>query len=219
MRNVHHAAAAIAIRRSESLGTIVRNELERMILSGELKSGQRLNEQLLAKKLGVSRGPLREATRALERTGLLTAIVNQGVFVREISAEEAVELYDVRAAVFGLLAQRAARKASDAESDELKQLVETMDHAANKGDAVQYYRLNLQFHDSIATFARHKRGKQTYESLIKELHLFRRTGLTTSEGMIKSSAEHSDGAYAKNVKSVHFCPVGDTQDLRWIVMG
>ena len=62
-----------------------------------------------------------------------------------------------------------------AESDELKQLVETMDHAANKGDAVQYYRLNLQFHDSIATFARHKRGKQTYESLIKELHLFRRS--------------------------------------------
>ena len=76
---------AIALRRTQSLTAIVHREVERMILSGELKPGQRVNEQALAGRLGVSRGPIREALRALERSGLLTSVVNQGVFVREIA--------------------------------------------------------------------------------------------------------------------------------------
>ncbi len=100
--------AAIALRRTQSLTAIVHREVERMILSGELKPGERINEQGLALRLGVSRGPVREALRSLERSGLLTSVVNQGVFVREIADQEAAEIYDVRAVVFGFVCERLA---------------------------------------------------------------------------------------------------------------
>ena len=79
-----------------------------MILSGELRAGERMNELALATRLGVSRGPVREAARTLERDGLVTSIVNQGVFVRQISIEEAAELYDLRAVIVGYACGRLA---------------------------------------------------------------------------------------------------------------
>ena len=87
----------IARRRQRTLVLDVRDELERMILDGEFKSGERLDENGLARQLGVSRGPVREAARSLEREGLVDAVANQGVFVRQLAIEDALELYDLRA--------------------------------------------------------------------------------------------------------------------------
>ena len=95
------AINAVANRRASSLTAIVQSELERMILSGELEPGQRLNEQQLASQLGVSRGPVREALRVLERAGLVTGVANLGMFVRQVGIEEAVEMYEMRGVVFG----------------------------------------------------------------------------------------------------------------------
>src|ERR1700761_3235398 len=84
------------LRRSRSLSYIKRREIERMIEAGELKPGDWVNEAMLASHLSVSRGPVREACRGLEESGLLEVIVNRGVFVRKISEKEAGELYDLR---------------------------------------------------------------------------------------------------------------------------
>ncbi len=65
----------------------------------------------LAEQLGVSRGPVREAARSLERRGLVTAVANQGVFVRKLSIDEALELYDLRAMIAGYLCARVAETA------------------------------------------------------------------------------------------------------------
>lgn len=185
------ALAAIAQRRTQSLTAIVQKELERMILSGEVKAGERLNEQALAARLGVSRGPIREATRALERAGLLTAIPNHGIFVREISPEEASEIYDVRAVVFGFVCQRLAQIVTPEQAATLRRLVADMDEAIARGDPSGYYRLNLEFHNAILAFARHERARQTYESLIKETHLTRQRSLDKPERMRESNAEHA----------------------------
>jgi DNA-binding GntR family transcriptional regulator len=184
------AVAAIELRRTQSLTAIVSKELERMILNGELKAGERLNEQALATRLGVSRGPVREATRALERAGLVTVVVNQGVFVRQIGFEEAVEIYDVRAVVFGFACQRLAGRLSTAQAAELADLIAKMDEAMGRGDSTTYYALNLRFHDSIMSFAGHRRAKQVYESLINETHLFRQQALGVRESMKESNDEH-----------------------------
>jgi DNA-binding GntR family transcriptional regulator len=169
----------------------VQKELERMILSGEIKAGQRLNEQALALRLGVSRGPIREATRALERAGLLTPIVNHGFFVREISPAEASEIYDVRAVVFGFACHRLAGIVTDGQKTALRDYVARMDQAIDCVDPAAYYRLNLQFHDSIMEFARHGRAQQIYASLIKETHLTRQRSLDAVERMRESNAEHA----------------------------
>jgi DNA-binding GntR family transcriptional regulator len=206
------ALAAIELRRTQSLTAIVSKELERMILSGEIKAGERLNEQLLATRLGVSRGPVREATRALERAGLVTVMVNQGVFVRQIGFEEAIEIYDVRAVVFGFACQRLAGRLSDGQAAELSELIAGMDDAIGHGDSKTYYELNLRFHDTIMTFAAHGRAKQVYESLINETHLFRQRSLGTRDSMQESNDEHvamlkamieGDGESARKIGEEH----------------
>jgi DNA-binding transcriptional regulator YhcF (GntR family) len=90
-------ADAIALVQSSSLPALVQQELERMILAGELPAGSKLNEAAIAERLGVSRGPVREAFRALEESGLVELEKNRGVFVREIRIEEADEIYELRA--------------------------------------------------------------------------------------------------------------------------
>src|SRR5919112_4175651 len=92
----------LRIRRTESLTSLIRRELELMIETGELKAGDRLNENALAARLGVSRGPVREACRGLEQSGLVDVVVNRGVFIREVSSREAAELYELRAVLYGL---------------------------------------------------------------------------------------------------------------------
>ena len=67
-------------------------ELEHIILTGELRPGERLHETQLSKRFGISRGPLREATRSLQSRGLVQVIPKRGVFVRSVSPEEALEI-------------------------------------------------------------------------------------------------------------------------------
>src|SRR5438552_7799690 len=81
------AAHTIALVQSNSLPNLVQQELERMILTGELPAGAKLTEAALAERLGVSRGPVREAFRALEEVGLVRLEKNRGVFVRQITIE------------------------------------------------------------------------------------------------------------------------------------
>ena len=101
-----NAPPNIAILQNHSLTMLVQRELERMVLAGELAAGEKLNELALAERLGVSRGPVREALRALAETGLVRIEKNRGVFVREISVAEADEIYELRAT----LDQMAGRK-------------------------------------------------------------------------------------------------------------
>ena len=190
MNTSSSAADAILTRRSQSLSGIVQRELERLILSGEIAAGERLNEQRLAARLGVSRGPIREATRALESAGLVTVVANQGVFVRQLDREEAAELYDMRAVVFGFACARLAAKATPVQVAALEGLIAEMETAIAVPDPSRYYRLNLQFHDTILAFAGHKRAVQIYDSLVKEAHLCRQRSLQPVPSMQESNEEH-----------------------------
>src|SRR5258706_11452374 len=87
----------IALLQTNSLSMLVQRELERRILAGELGAGAKLNEATIADMLGVSRGPVREAFRSLEESGLVRLEKNRGVFVRQVSVEEADEIYELRA--------------------------------------------------------------------------------------------------------------------------
>lgn len=83
--------------RAQPLASGVQGRIEALILSGALKPGECLNEVVLARQLGVSRGPVREAARALERTGLVTVIMNRGAFVRSMGIDEVMETYELNA--------------------------------------------------------------------------------------------------------------------------
>src|SRR6202165_1290431 len=116
-------------RRAETLCPLVGEELERMIIRGELQAGDRINESALAEVLSISRGPIREACRSLEKSNLVRVVTNRGVFVREMSVEQAAEVYDVRAHLFGLAGRLGASRISFRDVAELRAMVAGMQEA------------------------------------------------------------------------------------------
>jgi DNA-binding GntR family transcriptional regulator len=191
MKVASETVGAIADRRSNSLAAIVQREVERMIVSGDLAAGERINEQHLATRLGVSRGPVREALRALERTGLVQPITNLGTFVRKVGIEEVSEMYDMRAVVFGFACAQLAGRATDKQRKTLGALVEEMGAAIAAGDTSEYYRLNLRFHDLVMEFSGHRRAEEIYQAMVREAHLFRQRSLQPVASMQESNAEHA----------------------------
>jgi phosphonate utilization transcriptional regulator len=186
------AVATIALVQANSLPTLVQKELERMILAGDLAAGAKLNEAAVADLLGVSRGPVREAFRALEESGLVRLEKNRGVFVRQISIEEADEIYEVRAALDEWVGRRLARTATPEQLKALRSIVDRMDRAAAQDDVDAYYPLNLDFHDRLVNFAGNSKLLVTYRRLVNELNLFRRQTLAQGGMLPISTREHRD---------------------------
>lgn len=177
-------------RRQRPLALEVRDELERMILAGAIPGGERLNENILAEQMGVSRGPVREAARSLEREGLVEAVANQGVYVRKLSVEEALELYNLRALIAGYLCAQLTKIADPAIIRELRSFISDMDAAIAAGDEQRYFETNLAFHDRIAAASGTTRAQSLYVALSKEVRLLRLRVLTGEESLRLSNAEH-----------------------------
>lgn len=176
--------------RTESVVPAVQHEVERMIAAGELAGGDRVNESALAMKLGISRAPVREACRALERIGLLRSELNRGFFVREISTKEALDIYDLRAALFAMVGRLAAAQATSAQLAELEDLVARMDEAVEGDDLATFYPLNVEFHTRLVACADNHKLMQIWPNLEGELHLFRRRGLVLPGSLRKSNYQH-----------------------------
>ena len=182
----------IALVQSSSLPMLVQKELERMILAGDLGVGAKLNEAAIAESLGVSRGPVREAFRALEESGLVRLEKNRGVFVRQIGLEEADEIYEVRAALDEWVGRRLAQTATAVQLKELKAIVERMDRAAGKNDLDVWHVLNLEFHDRLVEYTGNAKLLAVYRRLVNELKLFRRQTLAQRGSLPVFTREHRD---------------------------
>jgi DNA-binding GntR family transcriptional regulator len=190
MSDITATIPTIAQMRENSLSGVVRHEIERLILSGELPTGTRVNENAIALRLGVSRGPVREACRALVELGLLDLIPNRGVFVRRMDRHDVEEVYDLRAGLTGLAGSLVTARVTDAEIDRLRALVEAMDEAAAVDDFPSFYPVNLEFHDVILQLTGNSRLIKGYRALIKEFQLFRTHGLVQPNALRESNEEH-----------------------------
>ena len=180
----------IALLQSSSLTSVVQQEIERAILQGEYEPGSKLIEATLAEQMGVSRGPVREAFRMLEEAGLVRNEKNRGVFVRDIPMGEAVEIFDLRAAMDELVGRKLATCITTAQLKEVKALVDAMEKAVKANDARAYHMLNLKFHDRLVEMAGNSKLTGFYRKLIKELSLFRRLNLADGWLLPISASEH-----------------------------
>jgi DNA-binding GntR family transcriptional regulator len=181
------AAHAPSQLRARSLSSLAAESIERMIINGELQAGDRINESTLAQMFGISRGPIREACRSLEKSNLVRVVANRGAFVREMSVAQAAEIYDVRAQLFGLAGRLAASRVTAREIEELAAMVGEM---ARARDIDAYYPLNVAFHGRMVDLSGNSRLAELYKSLSKELHLYRRRGLVQGESISTSNREH-----------------------------
>jgi phosphonate utilization transcriptional regulator len=184
------AQTALQLVQSNSLPALVQVEIEQLILRGELGIGQRINESELAVRFGTSRGPIREALRALEESRLVRSEKNRGVFVREISVAEADEIYDVREVLDQLIGQRVAERVTPERLRSLEAVLTEMDQATDRQDVKSYHSLNLKFHDMLVDFAGNARLTESYRLLTRGLLLFRLRGLQDGGGFAVSNTEH-----------------------------
>lgn len=159
----HRAAPRIADR----VAQLVREELG----GGRFKPGERVKEAPLASRLGVSRGPVREALRVLAEEGMLELLPNRGVAVPPVSAENIIDLYALRASVGGLLMRRIAQhprselRAVDAALGEVRAVARNNDHA-------QIGEADLRFQDAIARAAGLGQTGVIFQRLTMRLRMF-----------------------------------------------
>jgi phosphonate utilization transcriptional regulator len=207
------AVERIALVRSNSIPTLVQHELERMILAGDLAGGAKLNEETIAERLGVSRGPVREAFRALEQAGLVRTEKNRGVFVRLVTLDEANEISEVRAVLDGLVGRLAAERIRPAQLARLRDIVRRMQAVSRTRDADAYFPLNLAFHDLLVECTANRALAIHYRRVVNELNLYRREALARDAAHIPvSTRDHEtiveaiaarDGALAERLLREH----------------
>lgn len=167
----------LALLRNRSMASAIQEELERLILSGELAAGAKIGEAEMALRFGVSRGPIREAFRGLDEVGLVRFEKNRGVFVREVDLAQADENYVVRGALEALAGRILAARISEDEIRELRGIVAAMEQALARDDEVEYAALNHALHRRIFEMAGNARLLAFYGRITKELMLFRRRSL------------------------------------------
>jgi phosphonate utilization transcriptional regulator len=182
---------AIELLQRHSLAMLVQESLERSIVSGEFAPGEKLNEVEIATRLNVSRGPLREAFRALEQTGLLKTEKNRGVMVRIVSLREAEEIYEVRAMLDESVARRLANHMTPQTLAALKAIIVAMKAARKTRDIARYTALNVQLHDAMVAGVGNQHLTETYRHLVRQLGLLRQAALEADlSALSESVAEH-----------------------------
>jgi len=125
--------------------------MRREIVEGQLPPGSKMREPELARRYGISRGPLREALRRLESSSLVVRRANVGARVVELSSEQLLDLYYLREALEGMAARLAAERMSEEEIADLQDLIARHERQVAQDHGLAYYQSegDLDFHYCI----------------------------------------------------------------------
>lgn len=124
----------------------VREEVRRLILSGELKPGERLTQQHLAKRFGVAQSVVRESLLELQFSGLVTMVDNLGIFVGDLDTNTLLQAYEVREMLEGLASRGCCERASRVDLRELSEMAEEIHRLGVAGDNQKRGALDRHFH-------------------------------------------------------------------------
>ena len=155
------------------LRDVVFNTLRQAILTGELKPGERLMEIHLAKKLGVSRTPIREAIRKLELEGLVTMIPRRGAEVAQITEKSMNDVLEVRRALDVLCVELACDRITEEELEQLKAACEAFEAAVKTKDAKKIAHADVALHDIIVCATGNQRLIQLVNNLSEQMYRYR----------------------------------------------
>jgi DNA-binding GntR family transcriptional regulator len=154
---------------SYSLVQLAVNRLSQEILSGRTDPGERLVEEQLTRRLGISRAPLREALRLLAQRGLVEHIPRRGVRVATLSDEDVRELYEVR----DVLERHAVQtRPADADLSGLRAALEVMRKATETGDRLAIADAHRSFHSALVALSGNRQLTQVHESVLVRIQLY-----------------------------------------------
>lgn len=150
------------------LREIVYEELKRQILIGEIAPGTRMMEVELADVMGVSRTPVREAIRKLEKEGLVTIEPRKGAYASNISIKDMIDVLEVRQGLEAMAASIASGRITEVQKEELLAVIENYRKAVSNGDIESMIKYDEEFHSTIIAISGNKTLMQVF-STVQEL--------------------------------------------------
>lgn len=194
---------------------VVADTLRRAILRGELAPGQKLDQNTIARRLNVSRSPVREALKTLAAEGLVEMQPHRTATVTQLSLEELQEVYEIRLVLEALACRLAAPKMDEARVVQLEALLEAMDEAHSRSEWLDY---NNEFHAKIYEAADRPRLLAMIAGLRNAVAPYLRQYIISEEHRRQSRQEHGalveacrnrDGAWAEEVVKKHISTSGE----------
>ena len=174
--------------RNRSRGDLVYDVLRDAIWEGRIGCGDRIREEDVARNLGVSRTPVREALQRLQQRGLLVNRLGRGLVVAELGKREIVELYAMREILEGSAARFAAHHAGAPEIEIIERLQREL--AAAPDDAPLLVKLNHRFHQAIYDAAHNQYLTQTLDALLDAMALLHAATFRVPSRRKESDEEH-----------------------------
>lgn len=174
------------------LRDVVFNTLRDAILTGKLVPGERLMENQLADKLGVSRTPVREALRMLELENLVELVPRKGAQVLDMSEKDIVNILEVRSALEGLATQLACKKMSAEDLQQLKKLEADFERAVADNDVELFVDIDEDFHDLIFSSTGNDKLIYIFKNLRIQLYRYRMAQAKNDTSMSTIVAHHKN---------------------------
>jgi GntR family transcriptional regulator, rspAB operon transcriptional repressor len=156
------------------------DKIKEAILSGQIPMGAKVLEGRLAAQLKVSRTPVREALHVLEKEGLLDVFPRVGYQVRRVTLDEALEIYEIRAALEPMAARKVLARGNQAYTDLLEEAITKSEEAGKRGDLKAFFLYDSTFDEIIVRASGIKTLLSIWETLRNKLKLYR-MGVQTSE--------------------------------------
>ena len=178
--------------KSPSLEEMVFSKLEEEILSGELERGTALGEIALAKRLGVSRTPIRGALHRLAEEGLIEILPNRGATVIGINIDDLIDIYRIRSRLEGLASALAAERITEKELERLTETVELVEFYISKNDTEHIKELDTVFHSVIYKASGSRFLSGTLSELHRKIKSYRKRSLAVPGRLSVSAEEHRE---------------------------
>jgi len=173
-----------------SLQKDIYNKLKTAIIYGELLPGEKLSEIELAKKMNVSRTPIREVFRQLQTESYLNVAPNKGAYVSKLSPDEIEEIYNIVGLLEGYAAELTAQKIKDLELKELKKLQKKLIFYASKKRYRDYVEENTKFHHLITRLSGNNNLLKIITELRTRIYRYRLMSVTIPGYLEKYAIEH-----------------------------
>lgn len=190
---------------SISLREKVTNDIRNAILKGELKSGSRLKENDIADQMGVSRGPVREAIRQLEREGLLITYPYRETVVADIEVDEVKEiLIPIRLHLEGFVIKRYIEQMDEPFFEQLQQVIHQMSSCFEENQMDQLIELDVQFHEIIINRASERTVLMTWKSILNQtrIHFIKNVRYYDNNRIVKDHQDLLDKLMTKDLDMI-----------------
>ena len=187
---VLHGMRRLVIKNAKSIRQKIYRHLREQLLNGEIPPRQHLVEARIAREIGTSRTPIREALHSLELEGLIESIPRVGYVVKPINEDEVEEICEIRAAIEEVGARWAMEKAPQTLIEELRKNISMSEEKTAQGNPKVFVELDAQFHEIIARLSGSRRLQELGQTLRRHMLRYRIQSIYLIENVIRAIQGH-----------------------------